>query len=240
MNKKASKVLLFFDTFFEFTDWIRKSIIKFDNPNTQKIINKIADSFTTLEVILSILLFIIPIKPVLYFTVGTFALSGIIILIKKPSNTLTSLRSFVSRGFLNIFIISIAFYSVITSSIKFDSIIFHDILFLLIYFLFWLLYSCIADNDVAVLGNLFFSTVLTLLTFIKDFIFCFIPENIDINSNITIYGFSYSQAQLLEISINLFLIPLLIVNIIITFICALKGYWIKKYSSDSAQNIAQK
>lgn len=128
------------------------------------------------------------------------------------------------------------FYSFLYDSLRGNNSIENDIIsyitFSVSMLLAWAIICYLANNKVATLTNLIFSTVTGILILIKDVFIKLLPSNYNINKlPEPAIEVGYTYVQVIEETIDLILMPILISNLIVVLLCAIKGYWIEKYNN---------
>lgn len=146
--------------------------------------------------------------------------------IKALLNCLTSIRYFI--------VVSLAFNLLTSLFIFSDNIIFAILLFLIIFTFL----SILANTDVAITANAIIEFILTLFTIMRDVIidlydFMFneiVKQGIINDTNIYLNTLNLNEYEF-KISVDIILIPLLLINGIALLVSVLHSYWIKKYNA---------
>lgn len=188
--------------------------------------------------IMSVLFFVTNLSFFLYLDI----ISSIVILassiLLNVNTVFTSLRKFIGYGFFSCLILTTIFYYFLYDSLRSNDYRNNDIIsyitFTISMLLAWAIICYVANNKVATLTNLIFSTITGILILIKDVFIKLLPSNYNINQlpQAAIEA-GYTYVQLIEELINIILMPILISNLIVVLLCAIKGYWIEKYNNDT-------
>lgn len=177
------------------------------------------------------------ILPILYklFDMPRFILLvsiGLIIssvIISNSKKYLLSISGFLGIGLLFWIMISITILIIIKSIVGTDFEIWDILIGHIIFAITWCFYGLVANNKVAVTANLLLSTLFGIIVIIKDSIMALVPEYA-LNE---LYIEGYTNEKMVEIIFNLIFTPILVVNLIATMLCALKGYWIEKFNKNN-------
>ena len=233
MKNNQSKLFCLINNFFKFTNTLQRLTLSIERSTIQKKITTIKKTLLPFWVTFLIAIFITGSQIVGLLFLITYFCYIIATSLINPSKSFTSLRSFISTGFYGTTIAALLIIGFIHYIVDIKSIAVSAGIFLLLYFSIWIVYSCMANSKVAILGNLFYSTLLSILSLICDTIIDIIPENAPIRiPDYSILNQIYTKKEVLAMGLHFILLPLLIINLSVTMVCALKEYWTKKYNNN--------
>lgn len=93
----------------------------------------------------------------------------------------------------------------------------------------WILVSLVADNKISTIANEFYSIVFSVFLIVKD-----------AEINIIRYIFDFEVSELTKVSIDMILVPLILINSMSTIVCLFKGYYIEKYKKGDGTDETQR
>lgn len=176
----------------------------------------------------SVILFIVYLINIKHFvaivTVG-FALVMICYLILESKTYLLHIKGFLGVGLIYWLLFTLIIHMILYNIFKDMRITF---LLYLIPCITWFFYSLIANNKVANTSNQILSGIFGIIVLMKDTILSMFPDTV-LGQQIE-YG--YTVGNLIEMIFNFSFSPILVINIIATLLCTLKGYWIEKYNDN--------
>ena len=244
-----NKIFSFINFIFSFEWKIQQKIMKL-HVTKSKIINLISRVSGILLIIILcfITLIVKQFNTISLIIVGTLAMFCLLTeVISKSLKALTTISGFFTTGLGTIIIIFLlAFVAlmenheaisslnetiVLNEYIEFDYV---GYLFSLIIFAFiWNIFSSLCNTKIATLCNAIITAIVGLLIELKNVIFLFLPSKIgffDETELVEIEVLGYSETQLFDLAISLFIFPIFATLGIATIVCAIKSYWIKKYN----------
>lgn len=106
---------------------------------------------------------------------------------------------------------------------------------LIIYFFLWLGLCLVIDFDISKLVNQIFSIILTIITTIANFVFLLISSKVSLfvlpKSITYLKQYGYSANQIAQVGINVFFVPLILIELLTQACVSIYQYWENKYKS---------
>ncbi len=155
-------------------------------------------------------------------------------LLSNVSKIFISVRGFICIGLPILLYVCLALMGLLSQLLDYSLNLKIGISYLIIFLvilLIQLFYCLIANNKVAKLINACLAAILAIINLALKCV-PYIPKVklvLNTSPNTTITGVEYTAEEIFNITVNLYTAPLLLLSIILTLICEIKGYWFQKY-----------